>query len=370
MTPRFKRKENTMKVLALNSSPRSEGQSKTGIMLNRLVLGMRDAGAEVEVVDLRKKTIRNCSGCFTCWTKTPGLCIHKDDMSSELFPKFIESDLVVYATPLYHFTVNATMKTFIERTLPILQPFFEESGEATKHPLRHEFPKSVVLSVAGFPEMSAFDQLSSWARFIFGKSDSLVAEIYRPAAESMTMPFFKDKAEQILEATRKAGQEIVESMKVSEETLAVVTQDVIVDKDSFRKMGNLFWKSCISEGMTPKEFQEKGRIPRPDSVETFMMVLPLAFNPAGAGDTRAVLQFNFSGDVQGSCHFRIENGTISAVHDSAESPDLTIDSPFDVWMDIMTGKADGQQMFMAQRYKVQGDLSLLMRMNVIFGNQG
>ena len=370
MAPRFKRKENTKKVLALNSSPRSEGQSKTGIMLNRLVLGMRDAGAEVEVVDLRKKTIRNCTGCFTCWTKTPGLCIHKDDMSSELFPKFIESDLVVYATPLYHFTVNATMKTFIERTLPILQPFFEESGEATKHPLRHEFPKSVVLSVAGFPEMSAFDQLSSWARFIFGKSDSLVAEIYRPAAESMTMPFFKDKAEQILEATRKAGQEIVESMKVSEETLAVVTQDVIVDKDSFRKMGNLFWKSCISEGMTPKEFQEKGRIPRPDSVETFMMVLPLAFNPAGAGDTRAVLQFNFSGDVQGSCHFRIENGTISAVHDSAESPDLTIDSPFALWMDIMTGKADGQQMFMAQRYKVQGDLSLLMRMNVIFGNQG
>ena len=41
-----------MKILALNSSPRGGGQSKTEIMLNALVAGMREAGAEVEVVDL------------------------------------------------------------------------------------------------------------------------------------------------------------------------------------------------------------------------------------------------------------------------------------------------------------------------------
>ena len=359
-----------MKVLALNSSPRGEGQSKTGIMLNQLVLGMRDAGAEVEVVELRKKTIRNCSGCFTCWTKTPGLCIHKDDMTGELFPKFIGSDLVVYASPLYHFTVNATMKAFIERTLPILQPFFEERGDATKHPMRYEFPKAVVLSVAGFPEMSAFDQLSSWARFIFGMSESLVAEIYRPAAESMDLPFFKGQVEEIFGATRKAGQEIVESMQISEETLGEVTRDFVGDKKLFRNMGNVFWKSCIAEGVSPKEFAEKGFIPRPDSIETFMMFFSFGFNPVAAGDTMAILQFNFTGDVPETCHFRIENGTISTFQGSAESPDLTIDTHFDVWMDIMTGKADGQQMFMAQKYKVQGDLSLLTRMSQIFGNKG
>jgi len=38
-------------------------------------------------------------------------------------------------------------------------------------------------------------------------------------------------------------------------------------------------------------------------------------------------------------------------------------------MNVMTGKADGQEMFMAQKYKVQGDLSLLMRMSQIFGNK-
>jgi multimeric flavodoxin WrbA len=370
INPRFERKENTMKILALNSSPRGEGQSKTELMLNHLVLGMREAGAQIEVVDLCKKTVRNCAGCFTCWTKTPGVCVHKDDMTNELFEKFIGSDLVVYGTPLYNFTVNATMKAFIERTLPILQPFFEAKGDATIHPLRHQIPKAVVLSVAGFPEMSVFDQLSSWVHFIFGRTGNLVAEIYRPAAEIMSVPIFEDKVRQILEATRKAGQEIVHSMKISDETLALITQDIVTDKEVLRKIANLSWKSCIAEGVTPKEFAEKGLIPRPDSVETFMMILPLGFNPAGAGDTKAVIQFNFSGDVQGACHFRIENETISAIHGSAKSPELTIDSPFDVWMDIMTGKADGQQMFMSQGYTVKGDLSLLMRMNQIFGKQG
>jgi multimeric flavodoxin WrbA len=60
-----------MKVLALNSSPRSGGKSMTELMLNHLVDGMRDDGTEVEVVNLREKTIKNCIGCFTCWTKTP-----------------------------------------------------------------------------------------------------------------------------------------------------------------------------------------------------------------------------------------------------------------------------------------------------------
>ena len=41
---------------------------------------------------------------------------------------------------------------------------------------------------------------------------------------------------------------------------------------------------------------------------------------------------------------------------------LTIKTPFDVWMDIMTGKADGQQMFMEQKYTVTGDIGLMIQL--------
>jgi multimeric flavodoxin WrbA len=365
--PLVQRKENTMNVLAINSSPRGEGQSKTELMLNHLVNGMREAGAEVEVVELRKKKVNNCIGCFTCWTKTPGVCIHKDDMTNELYPKWLESDLVVYATPLYHFTVNATMKAFIERTLPVLQPFLNERDGRTSHPLRIEPPRAVFLSVAGFPERGVFDQLSSWVNFIFGGNSMLVAEIYRASAESMTVSAFKDKTKDILDATTQAGREIVESMKISPAIMERITQDIIDDKEAFAKIANLMWKTCIAEGVTPVEFGEKGLTPRPDSIETFMLIMPMGFNAEAAGDTKATLEFNFTGETEGSCYFKIENGEIKAEMGEADNPDLAIEAPFEVWMDIMTGKADGQQMFMKQKYTVKGDLSLLLKMNTLFG---
>jgi len=357
-----------MNVLALNASPRGGGQSKTEFLLNHLVQGMQEAGADVEVVALRNKKIKYCVGCFTCWTKTPGVCIHQDDMTNELFPKWLAADLVVYAFPLYHYTVSAAMKTFIERTLPVALPFFEQGETETYHPLRHDFLESVVLSVAGLPEMSVFDQLSAYVRFLFGfRSKSLVAELYRPAAETLATPFYREKAREIREAFVQAGREIVQQGLVTPETMALLTQDFIENKEMFNRMGNAFWKTCIAEGVSPREFEERGFVPRADSLETFMILLSMGFNPQGAGDTRANIQFHFSGEVEGSCYFHIENGAIEPHAGSAEKPDLTIEAPFEVWMDIMTGKADGQQMFMEQKYKVNGDLSLLMRMNQFFG---
>ena len=157
-----------MRVIALNSSPRDHKQSKTEMMLTPLVEGMRETGAEVEVVKLREKHIQNCLGCFTCWTKTPGVCFLDDDMNRELLDKWLASDLAVYATPLYNYGLNATMKAFIERTLPSLQPYFEidENGRMY-HPVRSKVPAAALLSVAGMPDESHFQPLSAHFNYMF-----------------------------------------------------------------------------------------------------------------------------------------------------------------------------------------------------------
>ena len=360
-----------MQVLALNSSPRTNGESKTELMLNSLVSGMQAAGADVEVINLRKKEINYCAGCFTCWTKSPGDCLHKDDMSREIFPKWLQSDLVVYASPMYHYTVNAEMKAFIERTLPVLQPFFLRNNGRTSHPLRQQHPKLVMLSVAGFPEYSVFDQLTSWINFIYGGTHQnekvLVAEIYRPMAEALTNPYLKDMAADILEATIQAGRELAANMNVSAETMARVTQPMVENPADFTEMGNAMWKTCIAEGITPKEFTRKGLVPRPDSIDTFLKMMKIAFNPGAAGDMVGTIQYNFSGEQQGACHLSISEGSINCQKGTAENPDLTVNTPFEVWMDILTRKADGQQMFMEQRYQTEGDISLLLQMGELFG---
>jgi len=349
-----------MKVLAINSSLRKGGQSRTEMMLNHLVEGMREAGAEVDMVHLRQKKIRHCIGCFTCMTKTPGKCVHKDDMTNELFPKWLESDLVVYATPLFHHTVNAPMKTFLERTFPICEPFLKQYDSGRwGHPFRHKPPPAVVLSVCGFLDESAFEALSHYVKFLFyGENAKLVAEIYRPASQIIIQRPFKDMLNDILDATRQAGRELAESMAISAETMARIKQP-IGDVQSIRELTNLFWKTCIAEGVTIRTFEQKGMVPRPDSVETYMLLMRFGFNPRAAGDTRATLQFTFSGEAEGSCHFTIEDGTIEAALGPTEKPDLAVNAPFEVWMDIVTGKADGTQMFIEGKYQAEGDISLM-----------
>jgi len=288
-------------------------------------------------------------------------------MSSELFHKFVAADIVVLATPLYHYTMNADMKAFIERTLPIVQPFFETTGTETYHPLRYSHPRVVMLSVAGLPEMSAFSQLSSWANFIYGRAGMLVAEIYRPFAECLQMPFFQKKAGEVLDAVQQAGKEIVESLKVSPETMSRITQDITEDSRGFLLgVGNCMWKTCIEEGITPQEMRKLGKAPRPDSLQSFMAMMSLGFNPIKADKLKAVLQFTFTGNDEQACHFEIADGTITAKTGSAGKPDLVISTPFDLWADIMTGKKDGQQMFMQGKYSFKGDLGLLMRMKDLF----
>lgn len=356
-----------MKVVAIDSSPRADGVSKTRMLLDALLKGMREAGAEVEAIHLRQKKVKNCMGCYTCWTKTPGVCTIKDDMTNELFPKWLAADLAIYATPLYHFTVNATMKAFIERTLPVAEPFMQQGDGRTTHPLRHKAPEAVVLSVAGFPEPSVFSQLSSYVNFLFGKR--LKAEIYRPAAELMPLPEMAETTKEILEAAEQGGRELVQSMEISRVTMERITQPIGGGSDSVAKLANVFWKSCIAEGVTPAEFEQRNLVPRPDSIDTFMLIMSRGLNPEGSANTRAIVQFKFSGEVEGCSFFRIENGTIEAREGLADKPDLTIESPFDVWMDITTGKADGQQLFMQQKYKATGDFSLLLRMKDLFGKR-
>jgi multimeric flavodoxin WrbA len=355
-----------MKILAINSSLRRDGESRTELMLSHLVSGMREAGAEVEVVNLRDKNIKYCTGCFSCDTITPGRCVLKDDMSQELYPKWLASDLCIYATPLFHWTLNAPMKAFIERTWPVMQPFFVKSDDGRwVHPLRHEPPKAVVLSVAGFSENWIFEPLSNYANFLWGRRGKLAAEIYRPGA-MMLAGIYPDKTADILEATEQAGRELVGVGYVFPETLDRIQQP-IADLETVAKLTNMFWQNCIDEGITPKAFNERVRIPRPRSLDDYLTLLDVGFSTKGAGDTKATVQFEFTGEVEGDCYLIIGGGTIQKGIGKVSQPGVVVKAPFELWMDIISGKANPVQMFMEGKFKAEGDLSLLMKMGQWFG---
>lgn len=350
-----------MKVLALNSSPRPEGQSKTALMLRHLVDGLREGGAEVEVVALRDRRIQDCIGCFTCWTRTPGVCLLKDDMRAELYPRWLAADLAVYAAPLYFHTVNAAMARFVERTLPAVQPFFESSSGRIRHPLRHRLPTAVWLVVSGLPEMAEFDALREFLRRTRHPGAEVAAEIYRPGAEMLTNPICREAAAEVFAATRAAGRELARHGGVPPEILERIRQP-LVDPASFVRLGNLFWRTCIAEGVNPREFEARRLVPRPATVEEFLHLMPFGLDAGAAPSQGAVLEFRFTGEAAQSCHFVLAHGRVDGRLGAAARPDVAIETPFDLWMDVITGKADGQALYFAQAYRVTGDLALMLRL--------
>ncbi len=245
-----------MKILAVNSSSRRENQSVTEMMLTRFVKGMSDAGAEVEQINLRKKKIRNCKGCYSCQTESPGICVMKDEMTDDIFPKLMASDIVVYATPLFHHLMNAPMKRFIERTFPICTTTFRQSKNGRwGNLLRAKYPAAVILSVGGYLDENAFNCLSYYANYLWGKS--LLAELYRPAAEFMavTGPIQDD----ILNATEQAGRELVENGKVSEETINRIKQPFGTPEEILR-LHNMYWEQRAISHKTPGKSSKEDAI--------------------------------------------------------------------------------------------------------------
>jgi hypothetical protein len=284
-----------------------------------------------------------------------------DDMTNELLPELLGSDLVVYATPLYSRTMNAIMSIFRERMLPLSQPFVEKRNGKRAFLLRHILPSAVWLSVCALPEKSEFDALSSFLNSTRHPDVRIVAEIYRTSSEAMRHPVFKKTLTDILEGTAQAGRELVRTMKISPDTMTRITQP-LMDPEYLAIMGNLTWKTCIAEEVTLQEFFEKRMMPRPDSLEAFMALSVLGLNAKAAGGKKVTLQFKFSGEVEASCYFTFEKGSIKATAGTNATYDVRIETPFELWMDIMTGKADGREMFMQGKYRVEGDLSLMLEL--------
>lgn len=101
------------KVLILSGSPRKGGNSD--LLCDEFAKGAVEAGHIVEKVRVAEKKIGNCFACYYC-AKHSGECVQKDDMA-ELLQKMIDADVLVLASPVYFYSIDAQLKAVIDRTV-------------------------------------------------------------------------------------------------------------------------------------------------------------------------------------------------------------------------------------------------------------
>ena len=98
------------KIIAILGSPREEGNSD--ILLNSAVKGAESSGANVEKIIIRDLQIAPCNACGGCWEK--GVCVIDDDMQ-KMYPKLVDANGIIVASPIYFMGVSAQLKAFIDR---------------------------------------------------------------------------------------------------------------------------------------------------------------------------------------------------------------------------------------------------------------
>ena len=99
------------KVLIITSSLRE--QSNSTLLAEAFKEGAEEKGNEVEIISLRENRIAPCVGCGSC--QVHGECFMKDKLN-DILDKVIDADVLVFASPTYYYSVNGTLKNFIDRT--------------------------------------------------------------------------------------------------------------------------------------------------------------------------------------------------------------------------------------------------------------
>lgn len=98
-----------------------------------------------DTVILHDEEIKPCLGCFKCWVQTPGICII-DDYGREVAKKMIQSDVLVYITPINYGGYSAELKKALDRSIGLLSPFFRVHEKEIHHETRYDkYPDLVVI---------------------------------------------------------------------------------------------------------------------------------------------------------------------------------------------------------------------------------
>ena len=107
-------KENAMKVIGFNGSPRRDGN--TSILFNHVFREIEKESIETELIQLSAKEIHGCIACYRCFENKDQQCAVKDDAANEYIKMMTKAQGIILGSPVYFIDVTPEMKALIDRS--------------------------------------------------------------------------------------------------------------------------------------------------------------------------------------------------------------------------------------------------------------
>lgn len=149
-----------MKIIAVNGSPRKEGNTYEAI---KMVLDeLEKEGMETEILHIGNKAIRGCTGCNLCFKNRNGKCVIEDDCVNDMIEKLQDADGILLGSPVYYSGITGTMKAFLDRV------FYVNGANGNYFKGKVGAAVTAVRRSGGVP---AYDQLNKYIQY----SEMLIA---------------------------------------------------------------------------------------------------------------------------------------------------------------------------------------------------
>jgi multimeric flavodoxin WrbA len=149
-----------MKALMLNGSKQDDPILSD--IMKLIIVELKNAGWQVETIDLKNKQITTCKGCFGCWHESWGQCIINDD-AQEIIKAVVQSDLLVLLTPVYFGCYSYELKKAIDRLFTIIIPKVTiVDGEVHQSFQYEQYPKLLAIGTVANADdeiANVFDRL-------------------------------------------------------------------------------------------------------------------------------------------------------------------------------------------------------------------
>jgi multimeric flavodoxin WrbA len=214
-----------MRVVAINGSPKGSA-SNTEVMLRSLLDGFASNGDSIATIILADKNIRYCSGCYSCWSKTPGVCIHNDDMKGVL-EQLEGANVLIIGSPIYLNNISGTLKVFFDRLTVAGGNPKDKTGNKNKT----ASPSYVMVSNCGYAARNQFDIVSLWINRVAAMAKgTVIGEFYTTTGKVLTSPTEEQSIARTkyLEYLTSCGRCLSQNMKLDRQSL-LLTQNNILD---------------------------------------------------------------------------------------------------------------------------------------------
>lgn len=223
-----------MKILVLNGSPKIKSDT---MRMTKSFLGGLSANTECEItiIDVIKKNIKPCTGCFMCWKNGDGKCVQKDDQN-EILIKILESDVILWSFPLYCYSMPSHLKAVVDRLIPLCRLTMREENGRISHELLFDLSrkKYIVFSGSGFPNWEGnFEGLRLQMINNFGNP----IMVFVPETPLLNIPEAAPVAQMLLEKFRLAGEEYARTNTLLPETIRAL-ETPMIPKETYLSQTN------------------------------------------------------------------------------------------------------------------------------------